>query len=500
MASPANESDHDSGAAVIHVIQEAAARARSPESAKELLDIRARMTGPIRLAIAGKVKAGKSTLLNALIGEELAPTDAGECTQIVTWYVYGTSPRVRLFPVNGPPVDRPYLRDAGALDVDLGGLRHDEVDHLEVTWPAGRLKDVTLLDTPGIASISTDVSARTEAVLTSTAEKVPVADAVLYLMRHAHSSDLRFLEAFGSQEMLAGTSINTVGVLSRADEIGSCRLDAMKVATRVAARYASDHRIRRLCPTVLPVIGLVAHAAATLRESEFADLSTIALAPVAQSSQLLLTADRFGARQSAIDVSPLARAHLLGRLGLYGVRLSVTLISSGQCSTATELSQTLSRECGIEELRGVLSRQFTARSRVLRVRSAVAGVRVMLEADACADASGLLSRLEQLVASDHDLDEIRLLEKVRSGQFELSEQKVAEMDRVLGGNGVDPRARLGADTIEPEHLRAAAGEALGRWQRFAAHPLTSREAQRAARTIIRTLEGLLMTPELNDPA
>ena len=33
-----------------------------------------------RVAIAGKVKAGKSTLLNALVGEMLAPTDAGECT------------------------------------------------------------------------------------------------------------------------------------------------------------------------------------------------------------------------------------------------------------------------------------------------------------------------------------------------------------------------------------------------------------------------------------
>ena len=32
--------------------------------------------GPLRLAIAGKVKAGKSTLLNAILGDELAPSDA----------------------------------------------------------------------------------------------------------------------------------------------------------------------------------------------------------------------------------------------------------------------------------------------------------------------------------------------------------------------------------------------------------------------------------------
>ena len=40
--------------------------------------IRERLEGPLRVAIAGRVKAGKSTLLNALVGERLAPTDAGE--------------------------------------------------------------------------------------------------------------------------------------------------------------------------------------------------------------------------------------------------------------------------------------------------------------------------------------------------------------------------------------------------------------------------------------
>ncbi len=47
-----------------------------------------------------------------------------------------------------------------------------------------------------------------------------VADAVLYLLRHAHASDVRFLEAFHDDELAKGTPVNAVGVLSRADEIG----------------------------------------------------------------------------------------------------------------------------------------------------------------------------------------------------------------------------------------------------------------------------------------
>src|SRR6185437_312380 len=109
-----------------------------------------RLRGPLRVAIAGKVKAGKSTLLNAMLCEELAPTDAGECTQIITWYQQAEQPRVLLHPRTGHAVSRPFQRSNGALEVDLGDYPAAEVDHLEVHWPAPRLRDLTLVDTPGI--------------------------------------------------------------------------------------------------------------------------------------------------------------------------------------------------------------------------------------------------------------------------------------------------------------------------------------------------------------
>jgi ATPase subunit of ABC transporter with duplicated ATPase domains len=63
----------------VRSLMEAATRSYAgvPPAAARLQAVIDRLDEPLRVAIAGKVKAGKSTLLNALVGEELAPTDAG---------------------------------------------------------------------------------------------------------------------------------------------------------------------------------------------------------------------------------------------------------------------------------------------------------------------------------------------------------------------------------------------------------------------------------------
>ena len=69
----------DLGEPITVLLDRASANAVDDQVRSRLAEARNRLHGPLRLAIAGKVKAGKSTLLNALLGEEIAPTDAGEC-------------------------------------------------------------------------------------------------------------------------------------------------------------------------------------------------------------------------------------------------------------------------------------------------------------------------------------------------------------------------------------------------------------------------------------
>ena len=463
-------------------------------AAEDVAAMSRRLDEPLRVAIAGKVKAGKSTLLNALVGEELAPTDAGECTKIVTWYADGITYRVTLHPADGGPTwSVPFTRDNGAIDVDLGGTDPDDVDRLVVEWPSSSLRTMTLIDTPGIASLSTSVSARTHAFLAPGDDHVTPADAVLYLMRHLHASDVNFLETFHDQEFSQPTPVNAIAVLSRADEVGVGRLDAMSSAQRIAGRYRVDPKVRRLCQTVVPVAGLLAQSGSTLREAEFKAFDVLRQAPVEETDALLLSADRFIQTASAIRLTPLEREELLGRFGLFGVRLAIQLLRTGAAKNSTELADALVARSGLDELRATLLSQFAGRRDTLKARSALLGLESLLRQLPVPGGDALGSELERITAGAHEFTEIRLLNSLRAGSIDVKPAEAEAMERLLGGIGASIAQRLGLpESATPDEQRAALQEELARWQRRAENPLSSRELADAARELVRTCSGIFV--------
>jgi dynamin family protein len=443
--------------------------------------IAARLDEPLRVAFAGRVKAGKSTLLNALVGQELAPTDAGECTRIVTWYSDGHTYRVTLRLSDGTSRQARFSREGGALAIDLDGRSADEVESMEVLWPSSRLSGLTLIDTPGLASARQGASAPSQRFLAigDDADQPSEADAVIYLMRHLHQSDLGFLEAFHDTGLGSASPVNTIAVLSRADEVGACRPEAMQTARRVALRY-------RLCQTVLPVSGLLAQAAMTLTETEYRALAQLAAAPREEVDELLLTVDRFVAGEAS-TVVPLQREELLDRLGFYGVRTSIRLIRLKAAGSATELVAQLRDLSGIEELRRLLLSLFGSRRDVLKARAALSGLGVVLRGHAGPGAGELVADLERVIASAHELTELEVVNAIRSGLVPLRPEEVEEVERLLDQPGATVAERLGvAEGEERKALLAA----VARWRRRADHPLSSRAVVETSRAVVRTLEGL----------
>lgn len=477
----------------VRVLVEAAASAYAgTPAAGRLHAVRTRLDDPLRVAIAGRVKAGKSTLLNALVGEQLAPTDAGECTRIVTWYRHGPTYRVTLDLHDGTSRPARFTRDNGAIEVDLGGLAASHVRRMVVEWPSSRLADLTLIDTPGVASVNADVSQRAADFLTPAADEPAEADAVLYLMRHMHTADLSFLESFHDDELAHASPVNAIGVLSRADEIGVGRQDAMRSAGRIARRYRMDDRLRRLCQTVVPVAGLLAETAATLMEDEYQALQALAAAPRDEAERLLLSADRFVEARTTAGLTPLERRHLLDRFGIFGVRVALPLIRQGVSRTAGDLAGALRTRSGIVELREELLAQFAARRDVLRARSAVLAVESIVTAHPHPDAQPIAREAERLVAGEHAFAEIRLLNAHRRGSIPFAEADLEAVERLLGAGGSSPAAMLDIpEESSDEEVRAALLETIAHWRRQQENPLSSRELVEAATILVRTCEGIV---------
>jgi hypothetical protein len=284
--------------------------------------------------------------------------------------------------------------------------------------------------------------------------------------------------------------VNAIGILSRSDEIGAGRSDALELAWRVAAEYKAEPRVRALVQTVVPVSALLAQAGNLLRESEYATLSTVANGP----DTVLLSADRFVSTATSPSVAAQRRALLAG-LGLFGVRLSVGLLRLGLAEDAGALSRQLAARSGLEELRRLLLDQFTERQDVLKAQHALRALEGVLAATPTAGAERLRSRVEATVVGAHELTELRLLNDLRTGVIELPDlDRREEAEALLGAGGTAIRARLRLpDETPDEEVQPALLAILRRWQRLRESPIADPNTRRTADVLRRTCEGLLQT-------
>lgn len=461
--------------------------AEQPAALERLQALRQRLDRPLRIAVVGRVKAGKSTLLNALLGESLAATDAGECTQVVTWYRHGSSPRVLLERVDGTQQVLPAHRVEGALQFRLGD-DVERVDRIVVDWPTPALAWATLIDTPGTASLSAAASARTENFL---GDDLAGADALVFLTRRMSPEDLALLARFQAATSEAGAHTTTLTVLSRPDESGSGGLDALLSAHQIAERITADPAVRAVTEHVLPVSGLLGLAGRTLRHREFVALRTLALADRADAEDMLLSADRFVRPQARVPVSPEIRNGLLHRLGLFGIRLSIGLLRTGVADVDT-LADQLVRRSGLAELERLIAVHFQRRGSLLRAATVLRAVERLLRSTPAANDSAAWQQWESVRLAASDLAELEVLTRLRATDTGLPEGARQEAERLLGADGLELAERLDRPAGTPvstlrEHLLGV----LERWRGYASDPLAQRSAVDLAEGVVRTCEVLL---------
>ena len=173
------------------------------------------------LAVLGQFKRGKSTLLNALIGEELLPSAIVPVTSVPTFLSWGPKREIRVFFQDGHVKESSCegLKDASAflaryVTESNNPRNHLGVARVEVEHPSPLLqKGVVLIDTPGIGST---FQHNTEATLNF----LPQCDAALFLVSAdppITQVEIDFLKAVRDKVVRTLFLMNKIDYLSEED-------------------------------------------------------------------------------------------------------------------------------------------------------------------------------------------------------------------------------------------------------------------------------------------
>jgi hypothetical protein len=463
-----------------------------PEAAGQVRHIGERLGEPLRVAIAGRLKAGKSTLVNALIGRRVAPTAVGECTRVVTRFTYGPADRVDVVCRDGSRHSLP-LDDDGMIPQRLG-VSLARVAHVDVTLTSEKLRELTVVDTPGLASTDASVSARAEhAVGTTTApfdagidagsaSEVAAAEAVVYVFTQAvRADDVQALEAFrATSERLASSPINALGVFGKVDTLVGGADDPWPVAGPLAEQQSV--LLARTVSDVVPVVGLLAETGEAGRLTS-ADCAALAELAAGDLGLMLASADLF--RSAPGPVGAERRERLLSLLDLYGIGFAVAQLRAEPRLGTGELVRRLVLASGFPRLRHTLEQTFRWRSDAIKAGWALARLdRLAGHTRDERSRETVRDGVEQLLREPayHRLRLLDAAQRVATGAVALPAAWEQELTRLATSD--DARWILRLPDATAAELADAALQAANRWRVYAvagAGPAQSRVAQVAHR-------------------
>ncbi len=462
-----------------------------PRTAAGLREVVRRLRSPLQVAVAGRIKSGKSTLVNALIGRRVAPTDVGECTRLVTRFSYGTVDRVELVYTDGNRRVLPFDAD-GMIPAELGDF--STISHLEAYLTNAVLANLTVIDTPGLGSLDAASVQRTEAILGTETEEsdeldrvsasaVAGAEAVLYVVTQGVRADdqhaiAAFTAATASRD--AGP-VNAIAVLNKADTIPPESVEGADGDVWEAARKLAGSQADVLKPRVadvLPVAGLIAESAetGTFTSGDADALHRLAELDDADLDTMLIAGDIFTSWECEVPAG--VRARLLEKLELYGIRKAVDAIRARPDISAGELRRTLLAASGLPEVRDKLGKVFATRADGIKAAAALASVTAIAQASGDHGERQRVHDAIEVLLAKPEAHQLRLLEAltlVVSSAVAMPDDLAEEILRV-GGN-VDIETQLGMPGAGLEQLTAYALERAGWWRSFSSFGATPAQSR-----------------------
>jgi GTP-binding protein EngB required for normal cell division len=362
-----------------------------------IVEARERLARPLTLAIMGEFSAGKSSVVNALLGESIAAVGALPTTATINLFRRGPTGTARVFHRDGTlAIVAPGQIEAFLTSLD--DVAASRIRHVEIERGEERLGDLTIVDTPGLNALD----AYHERVAR---EFLDTADAVIWVSsatRTITASELRVLDE------LRASGREVLAILNKIDVI-----DAHEQGELIT--YVRE----QLAGRVVDVVPVSAERALAWRRAKAtsADPSSTASSH-ATGTDPKVGEDPFATLERALHTHFVARGREL-KLALVERRLATALngalagLHTAIASLEADARRTLDDEALDHAMRTVdaferaldgelvtLADPLTRE--LLAVGAAVSGVGLGPSADDAADLAYLDARLGELLESAFD--------------------------------------------------------------------------------------------------
>ena len=337
---------------------------------------------PCELAIAGRVKAGKSSFLNSLLGDDLAMVGTTETTATINFFKYG-HPQDPTHPVKVVWDDgKEEWQTRQFLDSLQGNTkeilqRAQKIDHLEYYVDNPILHNITLVDTPGTGALVDEHEKRTNDYLSVEKEYLrkkhndqsvalkEKADAVIVITEHVPTastdelvsrfkSNTSAFNSLGVMTKIDTENENAAGWKRRCEEYSRMLKQQLNVIIPVSAgvyRYITklqqEHKLERM-QTILRRI--------PNEDNMFEELvsqSTIFLSDDKDTNELFET----------FNISYIERKALVADLPW---RVFYCIAKELYHNNVDDAVRNLIAYSGMEQVKKILEKQFFNRSRIIR--------------------------------------------------------------------------------------------------------------------------------------
>jgi small GTP-binding protein len=225
----------------------------------EVVQIKEVFDRPLLVTVMGEFNSGKSTFVNALIGEKVAPMGVTPTTATINVLKYGQQRAGRIL-WRDDQQDQLKWEEIGPFLRSLDKHRTREIRLVELLYPAEELLRVNVVDTPGLNSMIDEHEQTAR-------EFMGQADAVVWLFSAQQAGKRTEQDALS---FLRQHRLKTVGVLNKVDQLDADQLE------RVSQHL--EQEFSELVDAVVPVSArqaldaMVARQQQALEQSRFPEL------------------------------------------------------------------------------------------------------------------------------------------------------------------------------------------------------------------------------------